>query len=273
LQGYLAAPHFIVEVSLKPIDLPRLGIIKHTDLDIVNLFNRYGNPVTGANVLCVGYSEAELVPMVEIHQPKSITCLTNWESHEDAAVNKHKLIVGDLCARTPFPEHHFDSVLLMAVFEHLHDLPGALAELKRITRPGGHVVSLFGPTWSCAYGHHLYADDADPNLNFAAWQLPAHFHLLSTFEEIREWYASMGYDKSVSEVVLDCLYRTPMINRLFFDDYMRMIRDEFQIVAMELMFNDLPADHLKLLRAKFPGYMDFSTYGGKFLLRVPPLVS
>jgi SAM-dependent methyltransferase len=259
-----------IESQMNPIELPRLGMIHYPNLDVVKLFSSYGNPLAGSRVLCIGYSEAELASLVEPYKPKSITCLTNWESHVDAAVKRHELVVGDLCARTPFPDNHFDTVLLLAVFEHLHDLPAALAELKRITRPGGYVMSLFGPAWSCAYGHHLCADQSDPNLYFAVWQLPAHFHLLSSLDEIRAWYLSMGYPPTTAESVLQWLYQTPIINRLFFDDYMRMIRDEFQIVAMELMFNDLPTNHLKMLRAKFPGYMDFSTYGGKFLLRVSP---
>jgi hypothetical protein len=153
------------------------------------------------------------------------------------------------------------------VVEHLHDAAGAYAELRRIVKPHGHVASMYGPAWSSAYGHHLYAKAEDPNLSFVSWQLPAHMHLLCEPSEIRDWYGRRGYASTVGDTVLHWFYETPLINRVFYEDHLRFMGQAFQVVATEVMYNDLPAAHAAQLRERFPGYADFSSYGGKFLLR------
>ena len=40
----------------------------------------------------------------------------------------------------PLPDDHVDVVVSFQVIEHLHDIPGFLAELRRVTRPGGQVL-------------------------------------------------------------------------------------------------------------------------------------
>jgi SAM-dependent methyltransferase len=47
--------------------------------------------------------------------------------------------VADAC-RLPFAQASFDSTYCVAVLQHIRDLSGALAELARVTRPGGRVL-------------------------------------------------------------------------------------------------------------------------------------
>jgi SAM-dependent methyltransferase len=42
--------------------------------------------------------------------------------------------------RLPFADASFDSTYCVAVLQHIRDLPGTLAEIARVTRPGGRVV-------------------------------------------------------------------------------------------------------------------------------------
>lgn len=252
---------------MDPADLPVLGVIANPTKDSLDLFSRYVK-VGGCRVLCIGYSGPELKEFVEPYRPAEIVCLTHWTGHRDAALDTHRLVLGDICSRTEFRDDEFDAALLFSVAEHLHDLDGAYAELKRIVRHRGHVVSMFGGAWSCAYGHHLYANPDDPKLNFVLWQLPAHIHLLCSHEEICTWYRQAGYGDDVCRTVLHWFYETNIINRVFFDDHLRAMSQYFQIVASEAMYNDLPVSHLAALRELYPAYVDFSTYGGNFLLRV-----
>jgi SAM-dependent methyltransferase len=46
---------------------------------------------------------------------------------------------GDLCA-LPFPEDHFDLVLATDVLEHIDEPDAAVAELRRVLRPGGTLI-------------------------------------------------------------------------------------------------------------------------------------
>jgi SAM-dependent methyltransferase len=251
---------------VNPDLLPRVGVISNPAHDFLHLFSAYTS-IAKRRVLCIGYSEPELAKLVEPYRPLEIVCLTNWSDHQDAQVSRYRMVLGDICKRTEFDAGEFDAVLLFSVLEHLHDVEGAFVELRRILKPQGHVALLFGPAWSCAYGHHLYAEPNDPNLNFVLWKLPAHMHLLCDHQEIRDWYRRQNYADSVGDTVLHWFYETPIINRLFYEDYVRLMGRHFQVVASEIMYNDLPRTHTLALRERFPEYADFSTYGGKFLLR------
>ena len=251
---------------VNPDGLPRVGVIANATHDVLRSFAAHAS-VARRRVLCIGYSAQEIRDLVTPYGPSEIVCLTNWTDHPDASIDGHRLVIGDLCARTPFEDGEFDAVLLLSVLEHLHDVDAAFAEMRRVLRPGGHVGLMFGPAWSSAYGHHLYANPDDPNLSFVRWTLPAHIHLLCDRDEIGAWYRRHGYGDDVVASVLHWFYDAPIINRLFYDDYVRIMPRHFQLVASELMYNDLPPAHVRLLRDRYPGYSDFSTYGGRYLLR------
>lgn len=46
----------------------------------------------------------------------------------------------------PYPDDSFDAVVTRGVLHHLHDVPAALAEWRRVVRPGGPVLALSEPT-------------------------------------------------------------------------------------------------------------------------------
>ena len=53
--------------------------------------------------------------------------------------------------RLPFPDEHFDAVTSVFLLRNVADVPGALAEQRRVVRPGGRVVCL-EMTWPRAPG-------------------------------------------------------------------------------------------------------------------------
>ncbi len=54
----------------------------------------------------------------------------------------------------PFEDHSFDALLSYDVFEHVRDVPGALAESYRVLRPGGKLFLAF-PSYYQPVAHHL----------------------------------------------------------------------------------------------------------------------
>jgi SAM-dependent methyltransferase len=55
--------------------------------------------------------------------------------------------------RLPFPGSSFDLVVDNQVFEHVEDLEGALAEIDRVLRPGGEMLSIFPASDVWREGH------------------------------------------------------------------------------------------------------------------------
>lgn len=249
---------------MNPADLPVVGPPRNTEKDYLGQFT----DIAGMKVLCIGYSEAEIDTFVAKYRPRSIEVLTNWTEHGDAEVAKYPLTVGDVTARTPYPDDHFDAVLTLSVLEHLGSLRGACEEMRRIVRNGGELLHFFGPVWSAPFGHHCYARPGDRLLDFCQWSMPAHMHLLCSHAEIVEFFLANGYSPDDARLALHWFYETPLINRLFFDAYVDVLGEFFQFDRVELLHNALPAEHLARLREHYPGRRDFGSYGAKCKLIV-----
>jgi ubiquinone/menaquinone biosynthesis C-methylase UbiE len=58
--------------------------------------------------------------------------------------------------RLPFPDCSFDAVLSTDTFEHVMDLDLAFTEIARVLRPGGSLLTRFGPLFYSPHGGHLY---------------------------------------------------------------------------------------------------------------------
>ena len=62
-------------------------------------------------------------------------------------------ILGSSPYRIPFEDQSFDVVVSDMVFEHVQDYGRALAELRRVLRPGGVALHAFPPRWRLIEGH------------------------------------------------------------------------------------------------------------------------
>lgn len=61
-------------------------------------------------------------------------------------------IANGTAAETGYEDHSVDKVVSLQVFEYLDDIPGALAEVARVLRPGGRVV-IGDWHWDCFAWH------------------------------------------------------------------------------------------------------------------------
>lgn len=77
---------------------------------------------------------------------------------EQARVRAASSGVGDRCAfgTTP-PADRVDVIVSLDSFEHFADPEGVLEAMYDVLRPGGRVVTSFGPTWYHPYGGHLFS--------------------------------------------------------------------------------------------------------------------
>ncbi|MET0910602.1 MAG: class I SAM-dependent methyltransferase [Ilumatobacteraceae bacterium] len=75
------------------------------------------------------------------------------------AEDKHivGVLLGDATA-LPFPADCFDAVVTSEVLEHIPDDTGALAELRRVLRPGG-VLAITVPSWLPEQVNWMLSDD------------------------------------------------------------------------------------------------------------------
>jgi len=257
--------HPMAKPIMDPRDLPLLGPVANSDKDVFGSFT----DLASKKLLCIGFSEPEVDDLVAKYGPAEIVLLTNWVDHRDARISKYRLVVGDITRRTVFAAGAFDAILTLSVLEHLSDLRAAFDEMARLVPDGGELIHMFGPAWSSAYGHHIYERADDPLFDFSRWALPAHIHLLCSRDELIRFYVQNGYSEHDGWVANYWFHEVPLINRVFYDDYIRIFEeDRFQLDRAELMYHALPRSHLDHLRSRYPGRRDFSTYGGKYKLIV-----
>jgi ubiquinone/menaquinone biosynthesis C-methylase UbiE len=70
-----------------------------------------------------------------------------------AALGVDARLVRATASRLPYPDSTFDAVVSRGVLHHLHDVPAALSEWRRVVRPDGPVVALSEPTpWADRIG-------------------------------------------------------------------------------------------------------------------------
>ena len=95
----------------------------------------------GTGTAAVNLSRRRL-PQVQLF---GVDLLLDRVTAAQTEVRSHNIRAGfacaDICA-LPFADASFDSAFCVAVLQHIGDVPQAVAELARVTRPGGRVVAV-----------------------------------------------------------------------------------------------------------------------------------
>lgn len=162
------------------------------------------------------------------------------------------------------------AIFSVSVFEHLINFDLCLSEMHRLLVPGGYVYAEFGPIWSSSLGHHVYAkvdgEEArhwDPTKN----PVPDHGHLLMDREAMAHYLEGRVSHPLAAEIV-KWIYEKSDINRLFFEDYLRLIKNSrFELVHFDFDREFVPSDKLGQLLSKYPNYKTFDIRNVKIVIR------
>ncbi len=124
-----------------------------------HLVEEAGLPLEGARVLDFGCGRGEIVRnLLDLGIQAEGFDLLGLEDEEPAPsplpIQRLRWAPG-MPYRLPFEDGRFDAVVSNQVLEHVMDWPGVMAELRRITRPGGVGVHLFPPRWA-PLEHHVF---------------------------------------------------------------------------------------------------------------------
>ncbi|MFJ8228459.1 class I SAM-dependent methyltransferase [Streptomyces sp. NPDC094448] len=125
----------------------------------------------------------------------------------------------------PLPDESVDAVFSCNAFQFIN-VPEALAEIRRVLRPGGLLYTHFGPIWSAADGHQLeYVRYGDRDLAF--WRdtlLPPWSHLSYPPEELRALLRS-GLPEDLADLLVWHVHESDTVNRMFLEDYVAAALD------------------------------------------------
>lgn len=126
---------------LKDNELTRKSAVARTTLDIRGQVKQFVEQfgLLNAAVLDVGSGKGYLQDVV--------TNYTGLDIASEAAKYYHKRFVAGTATAMPFADNEFDAAWSIWVLEHIPNPEAALAEIRRVVKPGGLLFLL--PAWDC----------------------------------------------------------------------------------------------------------------------------
>jgi SAM-dependent methyltransferase len=114
--------------------------------------------IEGRSVIDLGCGEgAEAVELAERGAARVLGVDIDLPALERARARAARAGVSDRCSFADSTSEQADVIVALDSFEHFLDLPGMLVRMHSMLRPGGFILSSFGPTWYHPLGGHLFS--------------------------------------------------------------------------------------------------------------------
>lgn len=159
----------------------------------------------------------------------------------------------------------FDLVVSLDAFEHIHKFASMLDRVYDALKPGGMLLSMNSPIWSCHFGHHLWGvvDKQGRTFSMQESPIPAWGHLLMRPWEMYSFLRGHTDAETADQIVYE-VYYSENLNRLFAEDYTAYVEasrfERYSIGSHCPLVPPDPATQIELERLH-PGMREFSTVG------------
>lgn len=174
-----------------------------------------------------------------------------------------------------FPEKTFDFVYSLNVCEHVNNLSKLIDEQLRVLKNTGYCYAQWEPVWSSPSGHHIHDDmvrswEKECKIETPYYKNDGEFikywsHLLLSKDEMFECLMPKLRSKELVRYIVDYIYESTDINRLFFDEVEKIFSEKnIRIESWGKHTIEVPQDILSNLKKKY-AYKDFSTCGNQIL--------
>lgn len=263
--------------KLKGLLAARSGYATKSSREWLNLVASYCGGFSGKKVLDVGCDmEGSLITEIVRSFGASEAIGINPAIRGRELLPDCRMECGDI-RRTSYPDCYFDVIVSTSAFEHIQDLPVALKEMHRVLKTGGILYSHFGPIWSTSYGHHLWIYNQKKLYNYWNTVLPPYSHLLMKPDELLDTVMARGYAAEVAGAVVHYVYNSPEQNRLFYEDYEKIIKNgDFKTLffkgydhpeLQKLYMNSVSPHVFEVLKDKYEDRGNFMYDGITMLLK------
>ena len=126
--------------------------------------------------------------------------LANARAHVDARAHRAALLLRADARALPFADDSFDAVTISYGLRNVHDTRAGLAELLRVTRPGGRILvcEFSTPTWTpFRIAYRWYMHHVMPRFRVVSSNAPAYDYLV---ESILAWPDQRSLAELMTEV-------------------------------------------------------------------------
>lgn len=161
-------------------------------------------------------------------------------------------------------QNTFDFVFSVACFEHVGQLSVALEKIRSVLKSGGKIFSAFSPIWSSSKGHHfgpIYTTKSKYPNEFDS-DFDDFFHLIREEKDILN-LLEKHFSKQKAAMFYEGIYNRNYINRLFYDDYIKIFSSSkyLNFFVKPMLNRQASQNQLKMLSQKYPSRWGFEYDG------------